>query len=78
MPLKSKSFPSLDELILEYVQRKWEISREKRMKELRQLYKFRAPWFVEDYSEPLPGLADWLSAGERKWLLMCWEERTCL
>jgi hypothetical protein len=73
-----KEFPSLDELLDEYVARKWEISREKRMKELRQLYKFKTPLDFEE-RQPVAGLlADWLSSGSRRWLLMCWEARRCL
>jgi hypothetical protein len=69
---------SLHELLEEYVQRKWDSSREKRMEELRQLKKWQAPLvYLGEYPSLTP-LGHWLSAGSRRWLMMCWEERTCL
>ena len=80
MPSQSKvyvKFYSLHELLLELIRRKWDKSREGRMRELAELYKFKSP-LVMDFKRPLPGLGDWLSAGSRRWLMMCWEARTCL
>lgn len=66
---------SLHELLAEYVRRKWDEAQAARLRELRELLKFKSP-IVFDY-RPLP-LGDWLSAGARRWLMMCWEERRCL